>query len=84
MSLIDRITVGDLEYLEDQGITLTELQSLEDGNGVTVTLLIHVLYVLKRHTHPNVTLDDIRALPVTSITDELGDALETGDASPEA
>ena len=84
MSLIDKITVGDLEYLENQGITLTALQSLEDGNGVTVALLIHVLYVLKRHTHPDITLDDIRALTVSGITDELGDVLETGGASPEA
>lgn len=61
---IDKMTLGELEQIEEIA-GLDAVQRLQSGQMTAKTLLA-VAFIVKRRTDPQVTLEEVRSIPVTA------------------
>jgi hypothetical protein len=62
----DALTLGDLE--DGAKIAGGDLMAALEGKETpTPTALIALLYIVRRKTQPDITLDEVRAMPVKTI-----------------
>jgi len=63
---LDTLTLGDLE--EGERIAGDGFRAaLEQSGSPTMAALVALVYIVRRRAEPNVTLEDIRNMPITMI-----------------
>ena len=76
---LDEITLGEMEELEDL-LGVEAVRDLMNGKGASAKMLVTLVYIFKRRTNPEFTMDEARKMKVTALSEKSAEGKESAAA----